>query len=79
MLRHAEASAVVEFAYNDKAILEQRNMLTQELYGNIFQIYKVMYWHPSPAFAFAAFNTLWHLKQYSKLWKLVLTDDVTAW
>ncbi|XP_048359301.1 pumilio homolog 3 [Sphaerodactylus townsendi] len=40
MLRHAEASAVVEFAYNDKAILEQRNMLTQELYGNIFQIYK---------------------------------------
>ncbi|XP_053150234.1 pumilio homolog 3 isoform X2 [Hemicordylus capensis] len=40
MLRHAEASAVVEFAYNDKAILEQRNMLTEELYGNIFQIYK---------------------------------------
>lgn len=42
MLRHAEASAVVEFAYNDKAILEQRNMLTQELYGNIFQVYKVL-------------------------------------
>nr|XP_056704113.1 pumilio homolog 3 [Euleptes europaea] len=40
MLRHSEASAVVEFAYNDKAILEQRNMLTQELYGNIFQVYK---------------------------------------
>lgn len=40
MLRHAEASAVVEFAYNDKAILEQRNMLTEELYGNAFQIYK---------------------------------------
>uniref|UniRef100_A0A8C5TNG4 Pumilio RNA binding family member 3 n=1 Tax=Malurus cyaneus samueli TaxID=2593467 RepID=A0A8C5TNG4_9PASS len=40
MLRHAEASAVVEFAYNDKAILEQRNMLTEELYGNTFQVYK---------------------------------------
>ncbi|KFU89129.1 Pumilio domain-containing protein KIAA0020, partial [Chaetura pelagica] len=40
MLRHAEASAVVEYAYNDKAILEQRNMLTEELYGNTFQIYK---------------------------------------
>uniref|UniRef100_A0A8C0FFH1 Pumilio homolog 3 n=1 Tax=Bubo bubo TaxID=30461 RepID=A0A8C0FFH1_BUBBB len=37
MLRHAEASAVVEYAYNDKAILEQRNMLTEELYGNTFQ------------------------------------------
>lgn len=41
MLRHAEASAIVEFAYNDKAILEQRNMLTEELYGNTFQLYKV--------------------------------------
>ncbi|XP_021236021.1 pumilio homolog 3 isoform X2 [Numida meleagris] len=40
MLRHAEASAVVEYAYNDKAILEQRNMLTEELYGNTFQVYK---------------------------------------
>ncbi|NWR04434.1 PUM3 protein, partial [Paradoxornis webbianus] len=40
MLRHAEASAVVEFAYNDKAILEQRNMLTEELYGNTYQVYK---------------------------------------
>ncbi|NWH73713.1 PUM3 protein, partial [Piaya cayana] len=40
MLRHAEASAVVEYAYNDKAILEQRNMLTEELYGNAFQVYK---------------------------------------
>ncbi|KAJ6669539.1 hypothetical protein lerEdw1_000087 [Lerista edwardsae] len=40
MLRHAEASAVVEFAYNDKAMLEQRNMLAEELYGNAFQIYK---------------------------------------
>lgn len=43
MLRHAEASAVVEYAYNDKAILEQRNMLTEELYGNTFQVYKVIY------------------------------------
>ncbi|XP_058026662.1 pumilio homolog 3-like [Ahaetulla prasina] len=40
MLRHAEASSVVEYAYNDKAILEQRNMLTEELYGNTFQVYK---------------------------------------
>ena len=42
LLRHAEASAIVEYAYNDKAILEQRNMLTEELYGNTFQLYKVM-------------------------------------
>ncbi|XP_032722430.1 pumilio homolog 3 [Lontra canadensis] len=40
MLRHAEASAIVEYAYNDKAILEQRNMLAEELYGNTFQLYK---------------------------------------
>ncbi|KAM9641816.1 pumilio homolog 3 [Trichechus inunguis] len=40
MLRHAEASAIVEYAYNDKAILEQRNLLTEELYGNTFQLYK---------------------------------------
>lgn len=43
MLRHAEASAIVEYAYNDKAILEQRNMLTEELYGNTFQLYKVRF------------------------------------
>lgn len=43
MLRHAEASAIVEYAYNDKAILEQRNMLTEELYGNTFQLYKVTF------------------------------------
>ncbi|XP_070598704.1 pumilio homolog 3 isoform X2 [Erythrolamprus reginae] len=42
MLRHAEASTVVEYAYNDKAILEQRNMLTEELYGNTFQVYKTV-------------------------------------
>lgn len=43
MLRHSEASAIVEYAYNDKAILEQRNMLTEELYGNTFQLYKVSF------------------------------------
>uniref|UniRef100_A0A8D0G9I2 Pumilio homolog 3 n=1 Tax=Sphenodon punctatus TaxID=8508 RepID=A0A8D0G9I2_SPHPU len=40
MLRHSEASAVVEYAYNDKAILAQRNMLTEDLYGNTFQVFK---------------------------------------
>ncbi|KFP80293.1 Pumilio domain-containing protein KIAA0020, partial [Acanthisitta chloris] len=40
LLRHSEASAIVEYAYNDKAILEQRNMLTEELYGNTFKVYK---------------------------------------
>uniref|UniRef100_H3AIF3 Pumilio homolog 3 n=1 Tax=Latimeria chalumnae TaxID=7897 RepID=H3AIF3_LATCH len=40
MLRHSEAASVVEYAYNDKAILEQRNMLTEELYGNTFLVCK---------------------------------------
>uniref|UniRef100_A0AAR2KK05 PUM-HD domain-containing protein n=1 Tax=Pygocentrus nattereri TaxID=42514 RepID=A0AAR2KK05_PYGNA len=40
MLRHSEASSVVEYAYNDKAILSQRLMLTEELYGNTFQVCK---------------------------------------
>ncbi|KAJ8287084.1 hypothetical protein GJAV_G00047480 [Gymnothorax javanicus] len=40
MLRHSEASSVVEYAYNDKAILSQRLMLTEELYGNTFQVFK---------------------------------------
>ncbi|KAA0703667.1 Pumilio -like protein 3 [Triplophysa tibetana] len=40
MLRHSEASSVVEYAYNQKAILSQRRMLTEELYGNTFQICK---------------------------------------
>ncbi|XP_031414639.1 pumilio homolog 3 isoform X1 [Clupea harengus] len=40
MLRHSEASSVVEYAYNDKAILPQRLMLTEELYGNTFQVLK---------------------------------------
>lgn len=43
LLRHAEASAVVEYAYNDRAVLEQRSMLTEELYGNTFQLYKVAF------------------------------------
>lgn len=42
MLRHSEASSVVEYAYNDKAILSQRLMLTEELYGNTFQVFKVL-------------------------------------
>ncbi|CAB1318278.1 unnamed protein product [Coregonus sp. 'balchen'] len=40
MLRHSEASSVVEYAYNDKAILSQRLMLTEELYGTTFQVFK---------------------------------------
>lgn len=43
LLRHSEASGIVEYAYNDKAILEQRNMLTEELYGNMFMICKVRF------------------------------------
>ncbi|XP_051907855.1 pumilio homolog 3 [Hippocampus zosterae] len=40
MLRHAAASTVIEYAYNDKAVLAQRQMLTEELYGNAFTICK---------------------------------------
>nr|XP_049595230.1 pumilio homolog 3 isoform X5 [Syngnathus scovelli] len=40
MLRHAAASAIIEYAYNDKAVLAQRLMLTEELYGNAFAICK---------------------------------------
>ncbi|XP_020313368.1 pumilio homolog 3 isoform X2 [Oncorhynchus kisutch] len=40
MLRHSEASSVVEYAYNEKAILSQRLMLTEELYGTTFQVFK---------------------------------------
>ncbi|XP_043574467.1 pumilio homolog 3 isoform X2 [Chiloscyllium plagiosum] len=43
MLRHSEASAIVEYAYNDKAIFEQRKMLTEELYGNMFMICKSVF------------------------------------
>ncbi|XP_072309956.1 pumilio homolog 3 [Eucyclogobius newberryi] len=38
MLRHAAASSIIEFAYNDKAVLSQRLMLTEELYGNTFTV-----------------------------------------
>ncbi|XP_034047830.1 pumilio homolog 3 [Thalassophryne amazonica] len=38
MLRHAAASAIIEYAYNDKAVLAQRLMLTEELYGNTFTV-----------------------------------------
>lgn len=41
MLRHAAASSIIEYAYNDKALLAQRLMLTEELYGNTFTICKV--------------------------------------
>lgn len=41
MLRHAAASSVIEYAYNDKAVLAQRLMLTEELYGNTFAVCKV--------------------------------------
>ncbi|XP_040914583.1 pumilio homolog 3 [Toxotes jaculatrix] len=40
MLRHAAASAIIEYAYNDKAVLAQRLMLTEDLYGNTFTICK---------------------------------------
>ncbi|XP_010875601.1 pumilio homolog 3 isoform X1 [Esox lucius] len=40
MLRHSEASSVVEYAYNDKAVLSQRLLLTEELYGTTFQVFK---------------------------------------
>ncbi|XP_024917725.1 pumilio homolog 3 isoform X2 [Cynoglossus semilaevis] len=40
MLRHAAASSIIEYAYNDKAVLAQRQMLTEELYGNTFIICK---------------------------------------
>ncbi|XP_013883913.1 pumilio homolog 3 [Austrofundulus limnaeus] len=38
MLRHAAASAIIEFAYNDKAVLAQRLALCDELYGNTYTI-----------------------------------------
>ncbi|XP_016391659.1 pumilio homolog 3-like [Sinocyclocheilus rhinocerous] len=44
MLRHSEASSVVEYAYNNKAVLSQRLMLTEELYGNTFQVCKSSVW-----------------------------------
>lgn len=41
MLRHAAASSIIEYAYNEKAVLAQRLMLTEELYGNTFAVCKV--------------------------------------
>lgn len=41
MLRHAAASTIIEYAYNDKAVLAQRLLLTDELYGNTYTICKV--------------------------------------
>ncbi|XP_037548335.1 pumilio homolog 3 [Nematolebias whitei] len=38
MLRHAAASAIIEFAYNDKAVLAQRLELSHELYGNTYAV-----------------------------------------
>lgn len=40
MLRHAMASSIIEYAYNDKAVLAQRLMLTDELYGNTYTVCK---------------------------------------
>ncbi|MED6240018.1 Pumilio 3 [Ataeniobius toweri] len=40
MLRHAAASTIVEYAYNDKAVLAQRLMITDELYGPTYTICK---------------------------------------
>uniref|UniRef100_A0A8D0ARB2 Pumilio RNA-binding family member 3 n=1 Tax=Sander lucioperca TaxID=283035 RepID=A0A8D0ARB2_SANLU len=40
MLRHAAASSIIEYAYNDKAVLAQRLMLTEGLYGNTFTVCK---------------------------------------
>ncbi|KAM9840997.1 pumilio homolog 3 isoform 2-T2 [Aulostomus maculatus] len=40
MLRHAAASSIIEYAYNDKAVLAQRLLLTEELYGNTFTVCK---------------------------------------
>ncbi|XP_034997321.2 pumilio homolog 3 [Hippoglossus stenolepis] len=40
MLRHSAASSIIEYAYNDKAVLAQRLMLTEELYGTTFIVCK---------------------------------------
>uniref|UniRef100_A0A8C5GU48 PUM-HD domain-containing protein n=1 Tax=Gouania willdenowi TaxID=441366 RepID=A0A8C5GU48_GOUWI len=40
MLRHAAASSIIEYAYNDKAVLAQRLQLTDELYGTTFAVCK---------------------------------------
>uniref|UniRef100_A0A1A8RG95 KIAA0020 n=1 Tax=Nothobranchius rachovii TaxID=451742 RepID=A0A1A8RG95_9TELE len=38
MLRHSAASSIIEYAYNDKAVLSQRLMLADELYGNTYTV-----------------------------------------
>ncbi|KAM4719887.1 pumilio homolog 3 [Anableps anableps] len=40
MLRHAAASDIIEYAYNDKAVLAQRLMIADELYGTTYAICK---------------------------------------
>ena len=40
LIRHAEASEVVEFAYNEYANRTQRTALVQEFYGSEFAIFK---------------------------------------
>ncbi|XP_061589481.1 pumilio homolog 3 [Cololabis saira] len=40
MLRHAAASSIIEYAYNDKAVLGQRLFLSDELYGNTYTVCK---------------------------------------
>ncbi|XP_072228164.1 pumilio homolog 3 isoform X3 [Leuresthes tenuis] len=40
MLRHADASSIIEYAYNDKAMLAQRLMMSDELYGNTYTVCK---------------------------------------
>ncbi|CAN9504834.1 unnamed protein product [Ophioblennius macclurei] len=42
MLRHAAASSIIEYAYNDKAVLAQRLLLTDDLYGNTYAICKTL-------------------------------------
>ena len=63
MLRHTEASSIVEYAYNDRAVLEQRNMLTEELYGNTFQLYKVTFQCPGLRMFYFCF--VWSIKRLS--------------
>ena len=40
LIRHAEASDVVEFAYNEYANRDQRAALVQEFYGSEFAVFK---------------------------------------
>ena len=40
LVRHSEASEVVELAYNEYANLEQRTCLVMEFYGSEFAVFK---------------------------------------